>query len=317
MGTLISQGRFLGAKAVILENDSLRCVCLPEHGGKIASLYHKKKGFELLFQNPRGVFRKADPGAVFGDFDACGFDDAFPNIDAERVRTARGEIAYFDHGEIWTAAFTYVIGDGGAQLTYQSPFLGYRYEKHIALHGNTLTLTYQIANESEYTFPCIWACHCLVNLKPGLRLLFPRGTKHVMTVMDTPLLGAANTVYRFPTDLVAGASTYDFSRAPAPDGTTMLKYYCTEAVREGCCGYRYEAEGVEVTFCYDPKRLPYLGYWATAGGYRGDCNCALEPTNGFYDSISAARRNHKCLELEPSAKLEFALNITIKQTPHT
>ena len=107
MELVIKTETMQGAEAVVLENDRLRCVCLPEHGGKIASLYRKDKSFELLFQNPRKNYRKAKPGAAFGDYEACGFDDAFPNIDAGRAQTGRGETDYFDHGEIDKALADY------------------------------------------------------------------------------------------------------------------------------------------------------------------------------------------------------------------
>ncbi|MEN6595341.1 MAG: DUF5107 domain-containing protein [Clostridiaceae bacterium] len=311
METTVKHETFLGAEAIVLENDCLRCVCLPKHGGKIASFYRKDKAFELLFQNPHGVFQKAYPGAPFGDFEACGFDDAFPNIDAETVRAARGKAEYFDHGEIWTASFAAAVEDGSVCLTYSSPFLGYRYEKRLTLEADTLQIGYRIANGSGQAFPCIWACHCLVNLLPGLRLLFPRGTERVINVFDSPLLGDAGRIYRFPVDRAADGAEFDFSRTPDERRVSMMKIYCADAVQEGFCGYRYEAQGVEAVFRYDAKRLPYLGFWVTAGGYRGDFNCALEPTNGFYDSIHTAAENGKCAVLQPREGLEFSLEISL------
>lgn len=311
MEPVIKTETIQGAEAVVLENDRLRCVCLPAHGGKIVSLYRKDRDFELLFQNPRSRYRKAKPGAPFGDYEACGFDDAFPNIDAGRVQTARGEIDYFDHGEIWSAPFDFAVEPGGVRLTYSSPFLGYRYQKRLALEGDALTLHYSISNESAFSFPCIWACHCLVNVHPGMRILFPRGTARVRNVFDSPLLGEAGALYRFPVDQAADGERYDFSKPLDARRASMLKIYCAEAVQEGICGYRYEEQGVEAAFFYDETKLPYLGFWATAGGYRGDVNCALEPANGFYDSIELAQKNGKCGELLPGEMLEFSLQISV------
>ena len=311
MEPVIKTETLQGAEAVVLENDRLRCVCLPAHGGKIASLYRKDRDFELLFQNPRSRYRNAKPGAPFGDYEACGFDDAFPNIDAGKVQTARGEIDYFDHGEIWTAPFDFAVEPGGVCLSYQSPFLGYRYQKRLALEGDALTLHYSISNESAYSFPCIWACHCLVNVHPEMKILFPRGVSRVQNVFDSSLLGEAGALYRFPVDQAADGERYDFSKPLDERRASMLKIYCAEAVQEGFCGYRYPAHGVEALFAYDAQQLPYLGFWATAGGYRGDVNCALEPANGFYDSIELAQKNGKCGELLPGEMLEFSLQISV------
>lgn len=311
MGTVISRGRYGGTEAQIIENDMLRCVCLPKHGGKLASLYHKEKAFELLFQSPSGGFRKASPGSAFGDFEACGFDDAFPNIDAGIVATERGNIQYFDHGEIWTAEFEYAQWQNTLQLTYRSPFLGYHYDKLLSLTEDTLRAEYIIRNESDTAFPCIWTCHCLVNYRPDMRMIFPKGTDRVMTVMDTETLGSAGTIYQFPIDSTAGGKLYNFTGVPQADGKTMLKYYCCEESREGCCGYRYPSDGMEAVMRYDEQTLPYLGFWITAGGFRGDLNCALEPTNGYYDSIETARCNGKCPCLAPGDEMRFCLEISL------
>lgn len=311
MDAVVRHGEFGGADAWILENETVKAVCLPAHGGKLASLYHKAKAFELLFQNPFGGFRKARPGSDFSAFEACGFDDAFPSIDAGAVQTERGELEYFDHGEIWTAEFTCEPCEGGIALHYQSPFFGYRYRKTLSLRENTLTVGYTIKNESGTAFPCIWACHCLVNYRGDMRVIFPEGVNRVMNVMDTETLGSAGRIYQFPQDHVADGSVCDFSAVPRADHKTMLKYYCCDPVQEGRCGYRYPSEGIEATLRYDGGILPYLGFWVTAGGYRGDRNCALEPTSGFYDGIATAQKNGKCPVLEPDGEMAFELEISM------
>ncbi len=301
-----------GINAVVLENEQLRCVCLPEFGGKIASIYEKQKGFELLFQNPKPAYRHAAIGDHFGDYEACGFDDAFPNIDAGVVQTPHGEIQYFDHGEIWSARFHSQIDGENLTLSYESPYLGYHYEKTLSLLEDTITIQYRITNRSDRSFPCIWACHCLVNYSEDMQIVFPNGTQRIQTVMDTPLLGDANSIYRFPKDTIDGRD-YDFTSVPPMDGKTMLKYYCADTVLEGVCGYRYPSQGIEARIRYDSSKLPYLGFWLTAGGYRGDCNCALEPTNGFFDSIEIAQKNKKCPELNPGEENVFSISISLAE----
>ena len=64
---------------------------------------------------------------------------------------------------------------------------------------------------------------------------------------------------------------------------------------------------------YDAEKLPYLGVWITAGGFQGDYNCALEPTNGFYDSISKAAGNGKLPVLGAGESMEFDLHISFAE----
>ena len=89
---------FMGADGWALENEALSAVVLPAHGGKVASIIYRPRGFELLFQNPKGVFRRAGRGDDFSMFEACGFDEAFPTVDACVFETAGETLTYPVHG---------------------------------------------------------------------------------------------------------------------------------------------------------------------------------------------------------------------------
>lgn len=308
---MIKHEKFMNANAIILENDTIHLVCLPDFGGKIVSLYHKERDFELLFQNPTGKFRKAEPGSDYSDFEACGFDDAFPNIDGEIVKVGSNYITYFDHGEIWTAKFECQEQQGGILLSYCSPYLKYRYEKLFTLSDNILRADYTIKNEGNIEFPCFWTCHCLVKYKSDMRLIFPRGINSVVNVFDSDFLGPSGSVYRFPKDYIDGNKEYNFTRVPEADSATALKYYCCERSQEGRCGYIYPSDGMKAVIRFNPEELPYLGFWLTTGGYRGDINCALEPSNGFFDSITTASKNEKCPILGPGKEMRFFLELSL------
>ncbi len=56
---------------------------------------------------------------------------------------------------------------------------------------------------------------------------------------------------------------------------------------------------------WDKDKLPYLGFWITDGGFRGDYNCALEPSTGYYDSIDIATKNGKVSYLLPNEVFEL------------
>lgn len=308
---MIKYKKFMNANAIALENDTIHLVCLPDFGGKIVSLYHKERDFELLFQNPAGEFRKAKPGSDYSEFEACGFDDAFPNIDGEIVKVGNNYITYFDHGEIWAANFEWQEQQGGILLSYCSPYLNYRYEKLFTLSDNIFRANYTIKNEGNMDFPCFWTCHCLVKYRSDMRLIFPNGTNSVVNVIDSDILGHPGLVYRYPRDYIDVNKEYDFTRVPEADSKTALKYYCCERSQEGRCGYIYPSDGIKAEIGFNPKELPYLGFWLTTGGYRGDINCALEPSNGFFDSITTASKNGKCPVLGPGKEMNFFLEISL------
>ena len=64
---------------------------------------------------------------------------------------------------------------------------------------------------------------------------------------------------------------------------------------------------------WDNNVLPYLGFWITAGGFRGDYNCAWEPSSGYYDSVSRALRNNAVWELLPQEEKQFDITITVHE----
>jgi len=78
---LISETIFKGLNAVVIENNKLRIIVIPELGGKIASVIHKDKNFEFYFQHKEDIFLKPELYSNFAEFDVSGFDDCFPNVD--------------------------------------------------------------------------------------------------------------------------------------------------------------------------------------------------------------------------------------------
>lgn len=93
----------------------------------------------------------------------------------------------------------------------------------------------------------------------------------------------------------------------------MVKYYADQKVKTGFCGYCYPSQGLRCTFRYDAKKLPYLGLWITAGGFRGDYNCALEPASGYYDSIQKAAENGSLYLLKKEEPLHFSLELALTE----
>jgi hypothetical protein len=294
----------------ILENQYLRAVVLPSFGGKIVSLIYKQNQFELIFQNPKSQFIHAPLYADFSDFEACGFDDAFPCIDGEKVDISGKKISYPDHGEIWTSPLDYFFKDGELFLSYRSKILDYIYSKAVYLSGSCLVCKYRIENIGRISFPCIWTAHYLVRYEPDMRFLYPAGTKAVEMTFDSLTSGTMNKKYHFPQDIVDGRNI-DFTELPKTDKLYARKYYIADQIQEGYCGYMYPSHNMRAEFLFDPAILPYLGLWITSGGFRGDYNCAFEPSSGYYDKISIARANKRLDYLDPGETKTFSLYIKL------
>lgn len=293
-----------------LENGNIRIEFLPEMGGKITSFYLKSVGFQLAAQNVKENNIKNNKMQQnheqteqkdFGDY-AYGFDECFPCIDAESVDWNGRKLIYPNHGEIWSNSLSCTAQEDDSVLMHWfSSGSQYSYEKTYTLIDEGLKLHYKIVNESEEEFPCIWTWHGLMRYEEDMQILLPKHTKKIRNVLEHPKIGAKDDIY----DL--NNTVYNFNLVPSKDSRSMVKYYCEEKVEEGCCGFTYPSQGVRCTLTYDKEKLPYLGVWITAGGLDGAYNCALEPSNGFYDSISCARENNRLKILRSHECLEFDL----------
>lgn len=287
---------------MILENDLLRIVVQPRLGGKITSFYHKEKTFELAAQPSVPMAVLPAPNGNFAPY-AFGMDDAFPNIDAGILEWKGRLISYPDHGEIWMAEFeTAEQGPDFISLLWRSP-MGYRYEKTLTLIGNALHIHYHITNEGMEELPCFWTWHGLMRYERDMELILPPGTTHCRNVLTGPVLGEAGRIY--PVE----KGSYDFTKVP---GSGMSKFYGEHPVQEGRCGLHYPSRNVTCMMEYNAEVLPYFGFWVTAGGFQGDYNCALEPTNGFFDSIACALENGKLPVLLSGETMTFTIKILLE-----
>lgn len=291
---------------MLIENNEIRIECRPELGGKIISFFQKEKKFELAARTDRRIEELPPAKDSFVPY-AFGMDDAFPNIDAEEFVWKGKVYDYPDHGEIWKAKFEVTDHTGeSVSMHWRSPQLGYYYRKTLRLEGSALCIRYHIVNEGPEELPCLWTWHGLMRYEEDMEVILPEGITHCRNVLDDSVLGKAGLIYPLRN------SQYDFSKVPETESRSMVKFYAEESVRRGRCGLRYPSQDTVCMLEYEAEKLPFFGFWVTAGGFQGDYNCALEPANGFYDSISVAANNGKLPLLAVGEKMEFGMKITLE-----
>ena len=308
-----------GKRVYLLENDCLQIKVVPSMGGKTISIFLKDKQFELLYDRGGNQLKRSKRGDSFDSGEASGFDDAFPCIGKEIVNFQNHMLTYEDHGEIWTSSMKLVKDTvpNRLRLKGEGYHLPYTYEKTITINKNTVSYDYKIANIGDFEFPCIWAMHCLVHYEEDMRFLFPQNTSRFENVLASKELGEVGAVYELMDSHTnvhkeyGLQEQYAFDLVPKKENKTMLKYYVKSDIMEGFCGYEYPSQGVRCSINYEADQLPYLGVWVNAGGYRGEYNCALEPTNGYYDSISKALELGKCKILSVGESICFSLHLSL------
>lgn len=287
-------------KIITLENELIKVSVIPKSGGKISSFYNKEKEFEVLFQ-PTKAYEIPKLYSDFSLFDASGFDDAFPNINEETM----DGVNYPDHGEIWTTSFDYREEKNSIIMWADSKILPYSYLKEICLDNNSINIQYKIQNTGNSPFPCIWTAHCLTMCEEDMEIVFPPETRSVEVVQDSKYLGSIGTVLPYPYE------KYSLNKVFPKNANKYEKYYVNHKIETGRCGIYYPSKDISFVMEYDAEKLPYLGFWVTEGGFRGDYNCALEPSSGYYDAVSIARKNDKISIIEANEIMEFELKLSL------
>lgn len=307
----IIETTFKKTKALKMENDYISIIILPEIGSKIASIYSKEKDFEFLFQNKDDSYKKPEFDSVFEEYDCSGFDDCFPNIDPSRLKYNDSEIIYPDHGEIWSAKFDYKIAAGKLVLNYYSSYLDYNYQKKIYLENNKLKIDYKIKNESQKELPAIWAMHCLIKYSQDMELQFPEGVEKIENVMESKYLGEKGEIHQFPVTKDKSNNSYFLDRVNNKKEKKCEKYYVLGEINAGSCSVFYPEKNIGIKINFDREKLPYLGFWLTEGGFKGDYNCAFEPADGYYDSVNKAIKNNKINIIKAGDVYEFSLELEL------
>lgn len=291
---------------MVLENKNIRIICLDKHGGKLSSIYDKKNDFELLFQNPKPRYKKAKVGDDFSEFEACGFDDAFPSITKEKIEYKNKLFSLPDHGEVWSSKMQIIdYSSTHISLFFEGKVFPYSYKKQYTLKNNGVKVSYIIINNADFDVPCFYTFHCLVNCTKNCQLILPENIDEVFFVDKSIRFKDSESIVSYPISENGNDLSYPSLLAKGQSE----KFYITSKIKHGEIGYNFQEKQLKVIISYDSNSLPYLGFWNTQGGFRDDYNIALEMSNGFYDSISKALENKACPIFKPNEKMEFSFDI--------
>lgn len=300
----VQEGAYPPLEPFLLENEDLRIVLLPNRGFKLASLFDKAKGVECLFQ-PQGlaegdeyrprklgeVYRPRKVGDDFSQYDRSGLDDCIPTIDPCRIQDPFLET--FDHGEAWSQAWQ-LVEEWERELTCRVDLVSMplTLERKVSLQGRGVRLDYRLVNHGDRAYPWLWTLHGLFRFARDGVLLLPEP---------------------FSIKNVQNEEVWDFDPrvlARLQDNHTYKFYYEGKAPK-GPTGILYPESGLAVQLHYDQDLFPYLGVWITTGGYMGEKNLAIEPSNGYYDRLDRAIKNGTGDWLEAGREMTWQVDLTI------
>lgn len=280
MTTRISEERWARARAMVLENDFLRAVVLPEQGARIASLVHRPSGREVLWAPP-GLRALPPPtyGMTYADHPAVGIDECLPNIWAD---TFEGRDLP-DHGEAWTLPWEATTGHDRietAVMLRQSPF---RFTRRIRfVHDTALRLDYALANTGSTPAPCLWALHPLMNWQQGMRIILPPSVSDV----EIGSVSGMSPLHEYAPDTWPRTAGLDLAgvQLNTDNAPAATKVY-VGPMTDRWAALHDTLAGFVVGFAFT---VPMLGLWLNRGAWGGYTHVAIEPATGISEHLSTA-----------------------------
>lgn len=289
-GCRVSTGTASGWQSLVLENDELRVVVLPEKGADIYGLVHVGTGIDVLFKGPWGL---QPPGAPplegSGDDEFMwnyegGWQELFPNVNEACVY--RGNRIPF-HGEAASLPWDYdVVQDEGDEVAVllwarcrQTPF---RLERLMRLRRGVpeLILEGTVVNESDEPAHFVWGQHCVLGppfLEPGCRLELPARTIVTPRVLWEPETARLAPGQRepWPHARLRSGETVDLSEVPGPEAESHDDLFVTD-LEAGWLSVRKPHPALTFRLEWDPAVFRWVVLWQPYGGARA------KPLSGSY-----------------------------------
>lgn len=296
--TEICKGQHLNMPAIVMESSSLSLKILPEIGFKISSIVDRASGKEFLFQPTRGKYDKPQYGQAFEKYDTSGLDEMLPTVDKCLYPVGDFKDSILpDHGDVWSLSWESEISKNKVIGRVKLKSLPLEFTKTLSFSDEkTIRMDYRVKNLSDKNVHYLWTLHGLNVFDDYTEFIFDQGMNAPLNVYDDEDL-----------------SKIDLKCLKNYKDKSSYKYYFSESAISGQVGLDYTKDRLQYIVKYDPNIHPYLGVWITKGGFKGEYNCALEPSNGFYDSLNLAYRNKKLPLLKAYGEDRWTIFIEIRE----
>lgn len=311
---MIAYGTYKDQQAVVVENDALRFLFLPEVGANLASAYSKATGREWLVQRPEPVYRRVPFDGSYVDAECSGMDDMMPTIDLCRYERAPWQGALLaDHGEVWNLRCDVALTDERVRFSTHGVRLPYHFSKEVSFGAaDTLHIAYRAENPTDFDMDFLWAGHTMLNAEMGLRLIVPPECTRAQAVFsNTGRIGRYAEEFDYPVFVDHTGVRRDMSVMGARDRNDE-KFYFKEKLLQGYCGVR-QPDGATFMLAFPVQTVPYLGILENAGDFMGIYNIFIEPCTAPFDRPDVARCMGKGSVIPARSSYEWYLDITIKE----
>jgi hypothetical protein len=301
-----------GLRTIVLENQWLRLVVLPEAGAKIWQITYKPCNTDLLWNNPLIPPTRLPAGSCYDDVWSGGWDELFPN---DEVATIDGN-AYPDHGELWTGewiAETFEDAESvSAWLRYTTAIGAIQVEKTIRLRRGCprIDFHHRFVNQGTVCFPFLWKLHPAMAVSPLHRIDFPK-MKVVLEPAFPGSLGGAGDSGHWPI-ITTSLGDIDLRRVSPQDARKLYFFYGTQ-MEAGWCAITNTDTELACGLQFDSRIFRCCWLFATYGGWRNHNVAVLEPCTGYPLNFEAMKAAGRQRTLAPGEALETDVRFLVQE----
>ena len=305
----IKKARYDGMSTLVLENDLVRAVVVPELGARILSLIYKPSETNFAWHSPDAPLEK--PKAELEN--VSGFFDCVPTTDPctfkGRNLPLGGEVSSVPWRILKTERTSKAALIRAEAKCSIYPFV---IRKEISLTKNkpVLSLKYELRNTSNETLEYHYSSHNTLQVSPFHRLVLPSEVSKVKLGYEGQF-GKMGEEIPWPEAPDRKGERIDVSKIRDPCEKTMENLY-TDRLKEKWCALVNESRKEAIGFRFEGDALPYILLCTNNSGWRGYYFAAIEPVTGRPDNLDVAVNQWQdYATLKPKTKVNWKQTIIL------
>ena len=310
MTTRISRGSVGPFESIVLENQYLRAVIIPELGGRVWELEDLKRGRQWIWNRGIECLRAEPVGSNYDDSWAGGWEELFPN-DAPGSFEDR---QLPDHGEWWAKPWHISRSSVGevasVRLSVSLSTINVACSKEYQLDADNaiLKVIYSICSCESKPFHFLFKQHLPILITPDCRLSIPRGR---VTAVDPSFSTIVPNQDEFDWPFVRnGDAVTDLRRIPHQASRQQEFLYVKNLVAPWC-GVDDIQRRASIRMNFNSNDFPFVWLFLTYGGWRGYYTAVLEPCTNLPKCLSEAVRLRQSARLDPGQEFTTSVSIVL------
>jgi hypothetical protein len=135
----------------------------------------------------------------------------------------------------------------------------------------------------------------------------------VYNIVTDGAWGNAGQRYPWPVAVAQNGVRYKLDQIGAAERHDCRKFYVPPETRVTWAALADYCRNIGLHMAWNTEQLPYLGIWVDEGMYNTAPAVALEPSNGFYDSLARAYDNGRVSMLDTGETQQWQLIVKLTQ----